>query len=53
MSGIYCWAYAESRLGEVYPMQRYVIKFVSDIRQVGAVLQMLRFSPPLKLAATI
>jgi hypothetical protein len=29
--------------GEVYSIQHYVIKFVSDFRQVGGVLQVLRF----------
>ena len=31
----------------------YVIKFVSDLRQVGGFLRVLRFSPPIKLTATI
>jgi len=35
---------------EVYSMQNYVIKFVSDLRQVGG---FLRFPPPIKLTATI
>ena len=39
--------------GEVYSMQHYVIKFVSDLRQVGGFLQVLRFCPPKKLTATI
>ena len=30
--------------GEVYSIQHYVIKFVSDLRQVGAFRQVLRFS---------
>jgi len=38
--------------GEVYSMQLY-IKFVSDLRQVGDFLWVLRFSPPIKLTATI
>jgi len=29
--------------GEVYSIQFYVIKFVSDLRQVGSFLQLLRF----------
>ena len=37
-------------LGEVYPIQHYVTKFVSDLRQVGV---FLRFPPPIKLTATI
>ena len=35
--------------GEVYSIQHYVIKFVSDLRQVGG---FLRYPPP-KLSATI
>jgi len=38
--------------GEVYSIH-YVIKFVSDLRQVGGFLRVLRFSPPMKLTATI
>jgi hypothetical protein len=30
----------------------YVIKFVSDLRQVSGFLQVLRFPPPIKLTAT-
>ena len=33
-------------LGEVYSIQHYVIKYVSDLRQVGG---FLRFLPPIKL----
>jgi hypothetical protein len=36
--------------GEVYSIQHYVIKFLSDLRQVGG---FLRFPPPIKLTATI
>jgi hypothetical protein len=36
--------------GEVYSIQRYVIKFVSDLRQVGG---FLRFLPPIELTATV
>jgi hypothetical protein len=32
--------------GEVYYIQHYVIKFVSDLRQVGGFLRVLRFIPP-------
>ena len=39
--------------GEVYSMQPYVIKFVSELRQVGGFLWVLRFSPQIKLTATI
>jgi hypothetical protein len=34
-------------------IQHYVIKFVSDLRQVGGFLLVLRFPPPIKLTATI
>jgi hypothetical protein len=34
----------------VYSIQHYVIKFVSDLRQVGG---FLLFPPPIKLTATI
>jgi hypothetical protein len=37
----------------VYSMQYYVIKFVSDLRQVCGFLRVLRFPPPIKLTATI
>jgi len=43
----------EPRSGEVYSKQYYVIKFVSDLRQVGAFLWELLFSPPIKLTAMI
>ena len=33
--------------GEVFSIQYYVIKFVSDLRQVRGFLRVLRFSPPL------
>jgi hypothetical protein len=39
--------------GEVYSIQRYVTKFVSDLRQVGGFLRVLRFPPPIKLTASI
>ena len=35
--------------GEVYSIQHYMIKFVSDLQQVGA---FLRFPPSIKLTAT-
>jgi len=31
--------------GEVYSIQHYVIKFVSDLQQVGGFLRVLRFHP--------
>jgi len=39
--------------GEVYSIQHYVLKFVSDLRQVGGFLRVLRFPPPIKLTAPI
>jgi hypothetical protein len=40
---------------EVYSIQLYVIKFISDsdFRQVGGFLWVLQFLPPIKLTATI
>jgi hypothetical protein len=35
--------------GEEYLIQHYVIKFVSDLRQVCGFLRVLWFSPPIKL----
>jgi hypothetical protein len=34
---------------EVYLIQHYVIKFISDLQQVSGFLQVLRFPPPIKL----
>ena len=34
---------------EVYSIQPYVIKFVSDLQQVGRFLWVLWFPPPIKL----
>jgi len=33
--------------------QHYVMKVVSDLRQVGEFHRVLRFPPPIKLTATI
>ena len=44
------WDY-ESHSSNVHSMQHYVIKFVSDLRQVGAFLQPLWFHPQIKLTA--
>ena len=38
---------------EVYSIQHYVIKFVSDLWQIGGFLWVLRFPQPIKLTATI
>jgi hypothetical protein len=37
--------------GEVYSIQHYVIKFVSNLRQVSGFLRVLRFTSPIKLIA--
>jgi hypothetical protein len=39
--------------GEVYSIQFYVIKFVSELRQVSDFIWVFRFPPPIKLTATI
>ena len=39
--------------GEVYSIQHYVIKFVSDLQQVCGILRIFRFPPPIKLTVTI
>ena len=39
--------------GKVYLIQRYVIKFVSDLQQVGFFLPVLRFPLPIKLTSKI
>ena len=36
---------------EVYSIQLYVIKFISDMRQVGGSPRVLRFPPPMKVTA--
>jgi hypothetical protein len=38
---------------EVYSIQHYVIKFVSDVRKGGGFLRVVRFPPPIKLTAAI
>jgi len=40
-------------LGHVYSIQHYVIKFVSDLRQICGFLRVLQFPPPIKLTAMI
>jgi hypothetical protein len=39
--------------GEMYSIQHYVIKFISDWQQLGGFLQVLWFPPPIKLTAMI
>jgi hypothetical protein len=36
-----------------HAIQAYVIKFLSDIPEVGGFLRVLQFPPPIKLTATI
>jgi len=38
---------------EVYSIQHYPIKFVSDLRQISGFLRVLQFPPPIKLMAMI
>jgi hypothetical protein len=39
--------------GKVYSIQHYVIKFVSDLREVGGFLRILSFLHQIKLTTTI
>ena len=43
----------ESYSDEVYSIQHYVITFVSDLRQGGGFLRVLRFPLPIKLIVMI
>ena len=43
----------ESRSAELYLIQHYMIKFVTDMGQVGSFPSVLRFTPPIKQTATI
>ena len=43
----------ESRSGDVYSIQHYVIKFVSGLRQVGGFLRVPRFHSPVEMTVTI
>jgi len=43
----------ESRSGEVYSIQHYMIKFISDLRQVSGFLRARRFPAPIKLPVMI
>ena len=52
ISAFHHWFYEfEFRSGR--GVQHYVLKFVSDLRQVSGFLQVLRFPPPMKLTVTI
>jgi hypothetical protein len=39
--------------GEVYSIQHYVIKFDSNMRQVGGFLGVIQFPQPIRLTARI
>jgi hypothetical protein len=39
--------------GKVYWIQHYLLKFVSDLQQVGGFFRVLRFPPTMKLTAMI
>jgi hypothetical protein len=43
----------EPRSGEVYSIQHYVIKFVSNLWLVGGFIRVPRFPPRIKMIATI
>ena len=53
ISAYHHWCEFESHSDEVYSIQHYVIKFVSDLWQVCGFLGVLRFPPPIKLTTTI
>jgi hypothetical protein len=53
MSTVLLLSLANSAYGEVYSIQHYVIKFVSDLWQIGGLLRVLRFPPQIKLTAKI
>ena len=48
---VYHYCVLEYRSGQ--GVQHYVIKFVSDLRQVGGFIRVLRLPPPIKLTSTI
>jgi len=52
-SSAYHHWYCEFKSRSGRGVQHYVIKFVSDLRQVGSFLGVLRFPPPMKLTTTI
>jgi hypothetical protein len=52
ISAYHHWCYVfESRSGR--GVQHYVMKFVSDLRQVSGFLRVLRFPPPIKLTSVL
>jgi hypothetical protein len=50
---LYCLSFDLRLLITPCFLQTLVIKFVSDLRQVGGFLRVLRFPPPIKMTATI
>ena len=50
---ISAYRYCEFESRSWRSVQHYVIKFVSDFRQVGGFLLVLRFPPPIKRTSTI
>ena len=50
---ISAYRYCEFESRSWRSVQHYVIKFVSDFRQVGGFLLVLRFPPPIKRISTI
>jgi hypothetical protein len=38
---------------EVHSIQHYVMQFVSNFRQVGGFLRVLRFPPPIKMTTRV
>ena len=44
---------SNSTHGKVYLIRHYVIKFISDLRQVGVSFRVPKFPPPIKLTAMI
>ena len=49
-----CFKYTFYTVGRlVNCLKHYVIKFISDLRQVGGFLRVLLFPPPMILTATI
>jgi hypothetical protein len=50
---VYHHGYCEFKSRSGRGVQHYVIKFFSDLRQVGGFLGVLRFHPPMKLTTTI
>ena len=53
ISAYHHWSELESCSGEVYLIQHYVIKFVSDLWQIGGFLRALWLPQPIKLTTTI